>query len=222
MTVPSSRQLHGSSCRPRLRQGRRTSLAGPVPRAPAPRAPAASRWSRSCYNLGFFTLLAAGPFAHCRASASCRSAGFFFGWGLLLAFTSVVVAPRLQRAFGTLPTLLAMLLLFGLDLVVDGGLPPPARRPSPRRSSSRVRLLGGDQHPGHRGGVGAASVERPVIASAAYSFVSLHRRRRGPVRRAQAGRARRRAPPVLVRRDRGRRRRRHPRRQAPPPSGPCC
>ena len=32
----------------------------------------------------------------------------FFGWGLLLAFTSVFVAPRLKRRFGVVPTLGAM------------------------------------------------------------------------------------------------------------------
>jgi MFS transporter, ACDE family, multidrug resistance protein len=42
----------------------------------------------------------------------------FFGWGLALAFTSVVVAPRLQRRFGTVSTLLVNLLAMTATLVV--------------------------------------------------------------------------------------------------------
>ena len=42
----------------------------------------------------------------------------FFGWGLALAFTSVVVAPRLQRRFGTVPTLLVNLLAMSVTLMV--------------------------------------------------------------------------------------------------------
>lgn len=42
----------------------------------------------------------------------------FFGWGLALAFTSVVVAPRLQRQFGTVPTLVVNLLLMTATLAV--------------------------------------------------------------------------------------------------------
>src|SRR3954464_1002730 len=42
----------------------------------------------------------------------------FFGWGLALAFTSVVVAPRLQRRFGTVPTLLVNLLAMTTALAV--------------------------------------------------------------------------------------------------------
>ncbi|KAA0083513.1 MFS transporter [Mycolicibacterium sp. P9-64] len=60
------------------------------------------------YNFGFFTLLAFTPFP---LDTSAHEIGLiFFGWGLALAFTSVVVAPRLQRRFGTVPTLLANLL----------------------------------------------------------------------------------------------------------------
>ena len=42
----------------------------------------------------------------------------FFGWGVCLAFTSVVVAPRLQRRFGTVPTLLVNLTLLSATLAV--------------------------------------------------------------------------------------------------------
>ncbi|MGH3446413.1 MAG: MFS transporter [Nocardioidaceae bacterium] len=59
------------------------------------------------YNFGFFTLLAFTPFP---LDMTARQVGLiFFGWGVALAFTSVVVAPRLQRRFGTIPTVLASL-----------------------------------------------------------------------------------------------------------------
>jgi MFS transporter, ACDE family, multidrug resistance protein len=60
------------------------------------------------YNFGFFTLLAFAPFP---LDMTAHQIGLiFFGWGLALAFTSVVVAPRLQHRFGTVPTLLVNLL----------------------------------------------------------------------------------------------------------------
>ncbi|MEO7071148.1 MAG: MFS transporter [Nostocoides sp.] len=66
------------------------------------------------YNFGFFTLLAFTPFP---LDLSARKVGFvFFGWGVLLAFTSVVVAPRLQRAIGTVNG--ALLALGGFALVL--------------------------------------------------------------------------------------------------------
>ncbi|MGV0791166.1 MFS transporter [Mycolicibacterium sp. XJ1819] len=68
------------------------------------------------YNFGFFTLLAFTPFP---LDMGAYAIGLiFFGWGVALAFTSVVVAPRLQRRFGTLPTLLVNLLAMTATLVV--------------------------------------------------------------------------------------------------------
>lgn len=68
------------------------------------------------YNFGFFTLLAFTPFP---LAMSAQQIGLiFFGWGVALAFTSVVVAPRLQRRFGTVPTLLVNLLAMTATLVV--------------------------------------------------------------------------------------------------------
>ncbi len=68
------------------------------------------------YNFGFFTLLAFTPFpldmdAH-------RIGLIFFGWGLALAFNSVVVAPRLQHRFGTVRVLILNLLAFAALLAV--------------------------------------------------------------------------------------------------------
>jgi MFS family permease len=93
----------------------------------------------------------------------------FFGWGLLLAFTSVVVAPKLQRRFGNVPTVLASLTLFAADLAMMALL-----------TDSKLALVLGVIVAGAFLGVnntviteavmGSAPVERPV-ASAAYSFV---------------------------------------------------
>src|SRR5699024_7442822 len=61
-----------------------------------------------------FTLLAYAPFP---LDLSAHAIGLiFFGWGLALAVASVVIAPRLQRRFGTINTLLAA--LTGLSLIL--------------------------------------------------------------------------------------------------------
>mgnify|MGYP000915154395 CR=1 FL=1 len=68
------------------------------------------------YNFGFFTLLAFTPFP---LDLGAHQIGLiFFGWGVALAFTSVVVAPRLQHRFGTVNTLLVNLLAMTATLVV--------------------------------------------------------------------------------------------------------
>ena len=93
----------------------------------------------------------------------------FFGWGLLLAITSVWAAPWLQRIFGTVPTVLASLVLFAADLAMMALL-----------TDSKTALVVGIIVAGAFLGInntliteavmGAAPVERPV-ASSAYSFV---------------------------------------------------
>lgn len=66
------------------------------------------------YNFGFFTLLAYAPFP---LDLSAHMIGFiFFGWGVALAVASVIIAPRLQLAFGTINTLLAS--LTGLSIIL--------------------------------------------------------------------------------------------------------
>lgn len=68
------------------------------------------------YNYGFFTLLAYTPFP---LDMGAYPIGFiFFGWGLALAISSVFLAPRLQRRFGTLPMMMLSLALFAADLAV--------------------------------------------------------------------------------------------------------
>ncbi|MDX6324681.1 MAG: transporter, family, multidrug resistance protein [Nocardioidaceae bacterium] len=68
------------------------------------------------YNFGFFTLLAFTPFP---LDMSARQVGLiFFGWGVALAFTSVVVAPRLQVRFGSVPSVVVSLICLSLLLAV--------------------------------------------------------------------------------------------------------
>ena len=66
------------------------------------------------YNFGFFTLLAFTPFP---LGLGAQQIGFiFFGWGLLLALTSVFVAPWIQRKIGTLAAISGALLGFAVIL----------------------------------------------------------------------------------------------------------
>ena len=103
------------AARPRPRAERATTLADPF-RALRHRGLLGVAITALLYNFGFFTLLAFTPFP---LDMSAHQIGLiFFGWGLALAFTSVVVAPRLQRRFGTVPTLLVNLLAMTATLVV--------------------------------------------------------------------------------------------------------
>ena len=70
------------------------------------------------YNFGFFTLLAFTPFP---LDLGAQEIGLiFFGWGLFLAITSVFVAPRIQRRFGTIPGIVGALLGFAAILTAMG------------------------------------------------------------------------------------------------------
>ena len=119
------------------------------------------------YNMGFFTLLAFTPFP--LAMTASQVGWVFFGWGVLLAITSVWTAPALQRRFGTVPVIIGALTLFALDLAMMAVL-----------TDSRAALVVGVILAGAFLGVnntliteavmGSAPVERPV-ASASYSFV---------------------------------------------------
>ncbi len=117
--------------------------------------------------MGFFALLAYAPFP---LDMTASQVGFiFFGWGLLLAVTSVWGAPFLQRHLGTVPSVLIALVLFAADLAVMALF-----------TDSKTVLVVGIIAAGAFLGInntliteavmGAAPVERPV-ASAAYSFV---------------------------------------------------
>ncbi len=120
-----------------------------------------------CYNFGFFTLLGYAPFP---LRLDAHGLGFvFFGWGVLLAITSVFVAPRLQSRFGTVHTLYVMLACIAIDLFIMGV-----------SVTSQITLIVCVIVAGAFLGVNntlvttavmeVSPVERP-IASAAYSFV---------------------------------------------------
>ena len=144
----------------------KTSLADPF-RALRYPGPATIAVTALFYNMGFFALLAYAPFP---LDMTASQVGFiFFGWGLLLAVTSVWGAPWLQRHLGTVPSVLTALLLFAADLAVMALF-----------TDSKTALVVGIIVAGAFLGInntliteavmGAAPVERPV-ASSAYSFV---------------------------------------------------
>ncbi|MFN8194294.1 MAG: MFS transporter [Nocardioidaceae bacterium] len=119
------------------------------------------------YNVGFFTLLAFTPFP---LDLGAHAIGLiFFGWGVLLAISSVWVAPSLQARLGTVPSLLGALTGFGLVLLTMAAL-----------TDRRPVLAGGVVVAGFFLGIvntlvtetvmKAAPVERGT-AAAAYSFV---------------------------------------------------
>jgi MFS transporter, ACDE family, multidrug resistance protein len=75
------------------------------------------------YNYAFFTVLAFVPFV-LKMSASAIGL-IFFGWGLLLAVFSVVVAPRLQGRFSSLAlAVTCMLCMAALLLAIAFGSAP--------------------------------------------------------------------------------------------------
>ena len=70
------------------------------------------------YNFGFFTLLAYAPFV---MGLDAHGIGYvFIGWGALLAITSVFMAPKLQKRFGTVNSMCVMLTTFAVVLLVMG------------------------------------------------------------------------------------------------------
>ncbi|MFG2135830.1 MFS transporter [Streptomyces sp. NPDC048650] len=99
------------------RPARRTSLLDPV-RALGHGGLASAAVSAFFYNYAFFTVLAFTPFV--LNMSPYKSGGVFFAWGVLLAVFSVIVAPRLQRRFGSLKVLGGSLLLLAVDLLVLG------------------------------------------------------------------------------------------------------
>ncbi|TCK01236.1 putative MFS family arabinose efflux permease [Nocardia alba] len=119
------------------------------------------------YNFGFFTLLAFTPFP---LDMGTYAIGFIFcGWGILLALTSVFLAPKLQARFGSLPMMALSLGLFAVDLAVMGMF-----------TEHKIVLIVGVVIAGAFLGVNntliteAVMISAPVersTASAAYSFV---------------------------------------------------
>lgn len=145
---------------------RRTSLADPIRALKHPGLLTVAL-TALFYNMGFFTLLAFTPFP---LDMSASQVGWiFFGWGLLLAITSVKTAPWLQRRFGTISSILGALTFFAADLAMMALF-----------VESKTVLVIGVVIAGAFLGVnntliteavmGSAPVERSV-ASSAYSFV---------------------------------------------------
>jgi len=119
------------------------------------------------YNFGFFTLMAYAPFV---MGLDEHGLGYvFLGWGVLLAFTSVFMAPRLQRRFGTVRSMGLMLFLFALTLLAMG-----IWTDTPWVVIACVifagALLGNNNTLITAGVMNASPVERST-ASAAYSFL---------------------------------------------------
>ena len=119
------------------------------------------------YNIGFFTLMAYAPFV---MGLNERVLGYvFLGWGLLLAFTSVFVAPRLQARYGTNKVMCIMLTLFALTLLAMG-IWTTTQWVVIAAVVFAGALLGNNNTLITTAVMNAAPVERPV-ASAAYSFL---------------------------------------------------
>lgn len=96
---------------------RKTSLLDPV-KALGHGGLASVAASAFFYNYAFFTVLAFTPFV--LNMSPYRSGGVFFAWGVLLAVFSVLVAPKMQRRFGSLKVLGTSLVLMAADLLVLG------------------------------------------------------------------------------------------------------
>ncbi|MCX4770001.1 MFS transporter [Streptomyces sp. NBC_01260] len=99
------------------RPARKTSLLDPV-KALGHGGLASVATSAFFYNYAFFTILAFTPFV--LNMSPYKSGAVFFAWGLLLAVFSVLVAPRLQKHFGSLKVVGASLVLLAADLVILG------------------------------------------------------------------------------------------------------
>jgi len=119
------------------------------------------------YNFGFFTLLAYSPFV---MHLDEHGLGYvFLGWGLLLAFTSVFMAPKLEKKFGTVKSMCLMLTMFALTLIAMG-IWTSTREVVIAAVILAGAFLGNNNTLITTGVMQAAPVERST-ASAAYSFL---------------------------------------------------
>ncbi len=101
----------------------KTSLSAPI-RALGHRGLFTVSLSGLFYYYAFFTVLAFVPFV---LQMSAHAVGLiFFGWGVLLAIFSVVVAPRLQARFSAPALMTGCLVIFAVLLASMGFLPPEA------------------------------------------------------------------------------------------------
>jgi MFS family permease len=143
-----------------------TSLADPI-RALRHRSLLTIGLTALFYNFGFFTLLGYAPFP---LGLGVHGLGLvFFGWGLVLAVTSVFLAPRLQRRFGTVRTLYVVLGFFAADLLAMG-LFTDSQLALILAVISAGAFLGVNNTLVTETVMKVSPVERPV-ASAGYSFI---------------------------------------------------
>jgi MFS transporter, ACDE family, multidrug resistance protein len=95
----------------------KTSLADPF-RALRHRSLVVFGLGAALYNFGFFSLLAYSPFV---MGLDVHGLGYvFLAWGVLLAVTSVFMAPKLQVWMGTVKAMCLMLTLFAILLLAMG------------------------------------------------------------------------------------------------------
>jgi ACDE family multidrug resistance protein len=148
------------------RPAQHTSLAAPI-KALRHRGLLIMSLTAVCYNWGFFTLLGYAPYP---MHLSAHKLGIVFtGWGMLVAAFSVAVAPRLQRRFGTAPTLYVNMVLLAALLVVIGVWTDSPTAVIVATIASGA-FLGINNTLTTTAVMTVAQVERPV-ASAAYGFV---------------------------------------------------
>lgn len=122
------------------------------------------------YNFGFFTLMAYAPLVLGEMGVDEHGLGYIFlGWGILLAITSVFVAPILKEKFGTVKSMSAMLFLFSLCLLAMG-IWTDSKLAIITSVIVAGALLGNNNTLITAAVMNAAPVERST-ASAAYSFL---------------------------------------------------
>jgi len=122
------------------------------------------------YNFGFFTLMAYAPLVLGEMGVDEHGLGYIFlGWGILLAITSVFVAPILKNKFGTVRSMSAMLFLFALCLLAMG-IWTDSKLAIIISVIAAGALLGNNNTLITAAVMNAAPVERST-ASAAYSFL---------------------------------------------------
>lgn len=70
------------------------------------------------YNFGFFTLMAYSPYV---LHLDEHGIGYvFFFWGIVLAISSIFIAPKLEERFGTKRSMIAVLFLIAVTLIAMG------------------------------------------------------------------------------------------------------
>ena len=100
------------------RQQTRSSLLDPIKALLHYRGLLAVGLTALLYYVGFFILLAYSPFM---MNLNEHGLGYvFFGWGLMLAISSVFVAPKVEQLLGMTRGIYLALFLFALDLLIMG------------------------------------------------------------------------------------------------------